>query len=117
MPGYLTTHVLDTASGRPANGMKIELFHIEGDSRTRLLCATTNEDGRTNERILPPERFRTGIYELRFHAGDYFANIGHSSERPRFLDIIPIRFLMSEQSHHHVPLLLSPFGYSTYRGS
>ncbi len=120
MPGQLTTHVLDTASGRPAKGMRIELFRIDGDSRTHLISTITNEDGRTDERILPPERFSTGLYELEFHAGDYLDRHGYPSEQPRhprFLDIIPIRFHMSEQSHYHVPLLLSPFGYSTYRGS
>lgn len=115
MPGYLTTHVLDTASGRPAEGMRIKLFRISGDSRTLLNSVTTNEDGRTDERILPPEEFAKGTYELEFHAGDYFDRSGHPSAK--FLDMIPVRFRMSEQSHYHVPLLLSPFGYSTYRGS
>lgn len=117
MPGFLTTHVLDTASGRPATGMRIDLFRIEGDSRAHLVSVITNEDGRTDKQILPAESFRTGVYELVFHAGDYLDTSGRPPEQSRFFDIIPVRFIMSDQSHYHVPLLLSPFGYSTYRGS
>lgn len=115
--GYLTTHVLDTARGRPAAGLRIELYRIEGETRTRLATMVTNADGRTDERILPEERFETGTYELLFHAGAYLDSIGTAPEAPRFLDMIPIRFGMSAPAHYHVPLLLSPFGYSTYRGS
>lgn len=117
MSGYLTTHVLDTARGCPAKGMKIELFRIEGDDRTLLKTLTTNGDGRTNEQVLPAERFATGVYELVFHAGAYLDATGTPAETPRFLDVIPIRFGMSEASHYHVPLLLSPYSYATYRGS
>ena len=117
MSGYLTTHVLDTARGCPAAGLKIELFAIEGETRAHLKTLITNEDGRTDEQILPTDAFATGTYELIFHAGDYLDRIGTPPENPRFLDVIPIRFGMSEQAHYHVPLLLSPFGYSTYRGS
>lgn len=117
MSGYLTTHVLDTARGCPAQGLKIELFRIEGETRSHLKTLVTNNDGRTDEQILPAEVFETGVYELVFHAGDYLTASGTPPEQPRFLDIIPLRFGMSEQSHYHVPLLLSPFGYSTYRGS
>ncbi|MFO8126763.1 hydroxyisourate hydrolase [Yoonia sp.] len=117
MSGYLTTHVLDTARGCPAQGLRIELFAIDGDSRTRLKMLVTNHDGRTDEQIMPAETFSTGTYELVFHAGAYLDAIGTPPEDPRFLDIIPIRFGMSEATHYHVPLLLSPFGYSTYRGS
>ena len=117
MAGYLTTHVLDTAKGCPAQGLKIDLYRIEGDARTHLITLTTNDDGRTDEQILPAERFETGTYELVFHAGAYLDASGAAAEDPRFLDQIPLRFGMSEASHYHVPLLLSPFGYSTYRGS
>lgn len=117
MTGYLTTHVLDTARGRPAEGLKIELFHIEGAERTLLKTLHTNDDGRTDEQILPEAEFSIGEYELIFHAGQYLDASGAPRENPRFLDVIPIRFGMSEPSHYHVPLLLSPFGYSTYRGS
>lgn len=117
MTGYLTTHVLDTARGCPAEGMKIELFRIDGNERSLLKTLATNNDGRTDEQILPAAEFATGEYELVFHAGAYLDASGTPPEDPRFLDVIPIRFGMSEQSHYHVPLLLSPFGYSTYRGS
>lgn len=117
MTGYLTTHVLDTARGCPAQGLKIELFCIDGAKRTVLKTLKTNNDGRTDEPILPESEFAPGEYELVFHAGAYLDANGTPPEKPRFLDIIPIRFGMSEQSHYHVPLLLSPFGYSTYRGS
>ena len=117
MSGYLTTHVLDTARGCPAAGLKIELFAIEGEKRAHLKTLITNNDGRTDEQILPESVFETGTYELVFHAGAYLDRIGTPPEEPRFLDVIPIRFGMSEQAHYHVPLLLSPFGYSTYRGS
>lgn len=117
MTGYLTTHVLDTARGCPAKGLKIDLFRIEGDDRKLLKTLVTNDDGRTDEQILPTAAFALGVYELVFHAGAYLDASGTPPETPRFLDIIPIRFGMSEQSHYHVPLLLSPFGYSTYRGS
>lgn len=117
MTGFLTTHVLDTARGCPAQGLKIELFKIDGDSKTHITTLTTNDDGRTDSQILPADDFAVGTYELVFHAGAYLDAIGTPPEDPRFLDIIPIRFGMSEASHYHVPLLLSPFGYSTYRGS
>ncbi|MEH6521871.1 hydroxyisourate hydrolase [Sulfitobacter sp.] len=117
MTGYLTTHVLDTARGCPAQGLKIELFKVDEDQRTSLKTLVTNADGRTDEQILPADRFETGTYELVFHAGDYLDAIGTPPESPRFLDVIPLRFGMSEETHYHVPLLLSPFGYSTYRGS
>ena len=117
MTGYLTTHVLDTARGCPAQGLKIELFRITDDARSHLKTLVTNADGRTDEQILPADAFETGTYELVFHAGAYLDAIGIAPETPRFLDQIPLRFGMSEQSHYHVPLLLSPFGYSTYRGS
>jgi len=117
MGGDRTPHVLDTARGRPAKGLEIELFRIDGETRTRLKTLVTNDDGRTDEQILPAQDFQTGIYELVFHAGRYLDAIGTPPETPRFLDVIPLRFGMSEATHYHVPLLLSPFGYSTYRGS
>ncbi|MCW1955210.1 hydroxyisourate hydrolase [uncultured Lentibacter sp.] len=117
MTGYLTTHVLDTALGAPAAGLKIELFRLKQDERTHLKTLFTNEDGRTDEQILPQAEFETGVYELVFHAGAYLDAIGGAAAEPRFLDVIPLRFGMSQAAHYHVPLLLSPFGYSTYRGS
>jgi len=117
MTGYLTTHVLDTARGCPAEGLKIDLYRVDGETRTKLKSLVTNDDGRTDEQILPTAEFATGEYELIFHAGAYLDACGTPPEEPRFLDVVPIRFGMSEASHYHVPLLLSPFGYSTYRGS
>jgi len=117
MAGYLTTHVLDTARGCPAAGIKIDLFQMDGDIRSHIKTLKTNADGRTDEQILPTDAFEVGTYELLFHAGDYLDAIGIPPENPRFLDLIPIRFGMSLDTHYHVPLLLSPFGYSTYRGS
>ncbi len=117
MTGYLTTHVLDTARGMPAAGLAIDLYRIDGETRTHLCSVVTNEDGRTDAPILPQAEFRPGTYELVFHAGAYLDAVGVPPESPRFLDLVPLRFGMSEAAHYHVPLLLSPFGYSTYRGS
>lgn len=117
MAGYLTTHVLDTARGCPAENLKIELYKIDGETRTHIRTLVTNDDGRTDSHILPESEFEIGTYELVFHAGAYLDATGAAPEEPRFLDIIPLRFGMSEAAHYHVPLLLSPFSYSTYRGS
>jgi 5-hydroxyisourate hydrolase len=117
MPGYLTTHVLDTARGCPAAGLKIDLYRIEFGERRHLHSMETNADGRTDSPILPESDFVAGTYELVFHAGPYLDDSGAGREEPRFLDLVPIRFGMAEEAHYHVPLLLSPYGYSTYRGS
>jgi len=117
MTGYLTTHVLDTARGSPATGLQIDLYKIIGETRAHIVTLVTNADGRTDRQILPADDFAIGTYELVFHAGAYLDAAGTPPEEPRFLDEIPIRFGMSEAQHYHVPLLLSPFGYSTYRGS
>ncbi|MEQ6249815.1 hydroxyisourate hydrolase [Sulfitobacter sp. HNIBRBA3233] len=116
--GYLTTHVLDTARGMPAAGIGITLFRIDGDTRHEVARTRTNADGRTDAPILPAEAFSPGVYELVFDAGAYLDREGDGAAQPRFLDVIPIRFGMSDPTaHYHVPLLLSPYGYSTYRGS
>lgn len=117
MPGFLTTHVLDTARGCPAAGLKITLYKITGDGREKLAEKTTNADGRTDGPILPAESFACGQYELVFEAGAYLRATGQAGAEPLFLDAVPIRFGMAEKDHYHVPLLLSPYGYSTYRGS
>lgn len=115
--GKLTTHVLDTATGNPAAGLKISLYRIDGDARMHLKSVVTNEDGRCDAPLLAGEEFVTGEYELVFAAGDYLRGMGASLAKPAFLDLIPIRFGIAQRSHYHVPLLLSPYGYSTYRGS
>ena len=117
MAGWLSTHVLDTARGCPAAGLAIDLYLIEGETRTKLKSVVTNDDGRTDAQILPAEEFALGTYELVFHCGAYLDTCAVPPESPRFLDVVPLRFGMSEAAHYHVPLLLSPFGYSTYRGS
>ncbi|MGB5837910.1 MAG: hydroxyisourate hydrolase [Albidovulum sp.] len=116
--GYLTTHVLDTAKGVPAEGIAVTLYRVSGDSHQKIASAVTNADGRTDTPILPKDTFKTGTYELIFDAGAYLDASGTPAQSPRFLSQIPIRFGISDpESHYHVPLLLSPFGYSTYRGS
>lgn len=116
--GRLTTHVLDTAAGKPAAGLKIELYRL-GAEAAHLKTVMTNSDGRAEGGpILEADAFTAGQYELRFHAGDYLRNSGVNLPDPAFLDVIPIRFGIADpSSHYHVPLLLSPYGYSTYRGS
>jgi len=117
MAGWLSTHVLDTARGCPAEGIKIALYRVSGNSHRKIAETVTNSDGRTDDPILPEEKFKTGIYELIFFAGDYLRAQGLADEDILFLDGIPIRFGMNDETHYHVPLLLSPYGYSTYRGS
>ena len=109
--GKLTTHVLDTAQGRPGAGIAIELYRLEGETGTLVATATTNRDGRTDAPLLEGEKFRTGTYQLVFHVGAYFKSQG-------FLDAVPVRFGIADATaHYHVPLLCSPWSYSTYRGS
>ncbi len=116
--GYLTTHILDTARGCPAAGITILLYRVSGNSHRKIAQAVTNADGRTDAPILPQGKFAAGEYELIFQVGDYLRATGQAGEAPLFLDQIPIRFGMSDPAaHYHVPLLLSPYGYSTYRGS
>ena len=113
--GRLTTHVLDTATGRPAEGLEITLRSADGE---QIAAARTNEDGRCDAPLLEGESLTAGVYELTFHAGAYLDKESAPSEGPRFLGDIPIRFGVSDpDAHYHVPLLLSPYGYSTYRGS
>lgn len=115
----LTTHVLDTALGKPAEGLEIDLYRLENGMREKLKTVRTNSDGRVDGGpVLIGDLFRIGEYELVFHAGAYLRALGIPLTEPPFLDIIPIRFGISDtDAHYHVPLLLSPYGYSTYRGS
>lgn len=116
--GRLTTHVLDTMSGRPGAGLVIELFRIEGEARRPLARLTTNADGRTADPLLAGADLRRGTYELVFHVGGYFRARGVALGDPAFLDQVPVRFGIADPAgHYHVPLLVSPYGYSTYRGS
>ncbi len=116
--GKLTTHVLDTARGCPGAGIGILLYRVSGNSHRKIAEAVTNADGRTDAPMLEGTAFKTGTYEMIFQVGAYLTQIGTPSDDPQFLDQIPIRFGISDaDAHYHVPLLLSPFGYSTYRGS
>ncbi len=114
--GQLTTHVLDTALGAPAQGVAIELWSLGAASLINSVI--TNHDGRPDGPLLEGEAMKPGTYELRFHAGDYHRKSGVAVTDPPFLGVIPVRFGIADASqHYHVPLLLSPYGYSTYRGS
>ena len=114
----LSTHVLDTARGAPAAGLGLELHIVHGSDRRAVTAAVTNNDGRTDAPLLTGDRIETGIYELTFHAAPYFQRLGVAVADPPFLGDVVIRFGIADpQGHYHVPLLLSPYGYSTYRGS
>jgi 5-hydroxyisourate hydrolase len=114
----ISTHVLDIAKGRPAAGVPVDLYRIEAAVREHCGSAVTNPDGRTGEPLLSGDRIVAGVYELVFDAGTYLREAGQALAGPPFLDQIVIRFGVSEETgDYHVPLLLAPYGYSTYRGS
>lgn len=118
MAGRLSTHVLDTARGKPAAGVKIALYRVTGNSHRKLKEVVTNADGRTDQPLLTGDDLKDGTYELVFFAGDYLRATGQAADGVIFLDEIPIRFGVPDAGqHYHVPLLISPFAYSTYRGS
>jgi|ERR1051325_3743950 len=118
MPAKLSTHVLDTSRGCPAEGMQIELWSLDATKPTLLKSVRTNSDGRTDQPLLTADELRAGQYELLFHVGDYFAGKGESPTKVRFLDRVPVRFGIADVSaSYHVPLIVSPWAYSTYRGS
>jgi 5-hydroxyisourate hydrolase len=114
--GRLTTHVLDTAQGRPGAGIRVELHRLDAQGvGTLLATATTNRDGRTDKPLLEGEAFGGGTYQLLFHAGEYFRAQGTAAP---FIDMVPLRFVIHDATqHYHVPLLCSPWSYTTYRGS
>ncbi|MGI9525273.1 MAG: hydroxyisourate hydrolase [Hyphomicrobiaceae bacterium] len=116
--GYVTTHVLDTSLGKPASNLKIDVSRVENDGLHKLRVVITNADGRCDQPVIRDDEICVATYELLFHAGDYLDRIVGRTQTPRFLDRIPIRFTIGDPNqHYHVPLLLSPYGYSTYRGS
>lgn len=114
--GRLTTHILDTAHGHPAAGVAVRLFSLENE-RALVSSQRTNQDGRTDEPLLDGPAMSSGSYELEFDIGDYFAASGVEVSEPAFLNTIVIRFAVNADEHYHVPLLASPWSYSTYRGS
>jgi len=116
--GRLSTHVLDTSRGQPARNLAIELHLCVGGERRHVKSDATNADGRTSEPLLSGDFLEAGVYELTFHAGDYFRGEGIELDDPPFLDQVVVRFGLADAAgNYHVPLLLSPYSYSTYRGS
>ena len=116
--GYLTTHVLDSANGIPGAGISIKLFYIENNKSKLISSCVTNDDGRCDGPLLEGEAFVKGIYQLEFNIGDYYRVKSSISSEPDFLNTVVIRFGVSKESeHYHIPLLVSPYSYSTYRGS
>lgn len=117
--GRLSTHVLDTHMGKPADGVRVDLFEMQDDGpETKLATATTNADGRTDKPLIGSQPLRIGVYEIRFHIGEHFARRGVPVADTPFLDVVPLRFGVAEpEGHYHVPLLATPWSYSTYRGS
>ncbi|WP_425523474.1 hydroxyisourate hydrolase [Jiella flava] len=113
----LTTHVLDTMHGRPAAGMRIALARHDASETVALKVVATNGDGRADAPLLAGAELRPGHYSLTFHVADYFRELGVALPEPAFLDVVPIRFGIAVPAHYHVPLLISPYAYSTYRGS
>ncbi|EOD81291.1 Transthyretin family protein [Grimontia indica] len=116
--GKLTTHVLDTAKGKPGAEIEVSLFRVDGNTLQHVITMTTNHDGRTNEPLLEETDFQRGKYQLQFNTAEYFKNSGVALSDIPFLDDVVIRFgIDDEKAHYHVPLLVSPFSFSTYRGS
>ncbi len=116
--GRLTTHVLDAAHGCPGSSIKVELYRVEGQQMELVNTALTNSDGRVDAPLLQGDDYRTGVYQLQFSAGDYYRARGVQLPDTAFLDVVVLRFGIDEsQEHYHVPLLISPYSYSTYRGS
>lgn len=116
--GRLTTHVLDAAHGSPGRDITIKLYRVEDGGLELVAKVQTNDDGRCDAPLLQGDDYRSGVYQLHFHAGDYYRARGVQLAEPAFLDVVVLRFGINEQQdHYHVPLLISPYSYSTYRGS
>jgi 5-hydroxyisourate hydrolase len=116
--GKLTTHVLDTAQGRPAGGIAVTVFRVDGERRRRVATATTNADGRTSAPLVDGDGLTAGVYEIVFAVADHFARSGIAVASPPFVGDVVLRFGVADaDAHYHVPLLVSPWSYSTYRGS
>ncbi len=116
--GKLSTHVLDTMHGKPAQGVRIALYRIQDDGRALLADTVTNSDGRCDQPLLQGDALQKGVYELEFHIGDYFAGKGVSVPEPRFVDQVVLRFGVAKpEENYHVPLVTTPWTWSTYRGS
>ena len=115
--GRLSTHVLDTAQGKPGAGIDVELYRIQDGQSILIKQLQTNRDGRTDEPLLQDAAFQAGVWELVFTVGEYFARSGVELPDPPFIDRVAIRFGIAADQHYHVPLLVSPWSYSTYRGS
>jgi len=114
----LTTHVLDTVHGKPGQGIQIDLYKIVDNESILLSSNTTNKDGRCDAPLLEGDAFQAGVYELDFHIGDYFSGLGVAQAVPSFLDVVTLRFGVADPTqHYHVPLVATPWSYSTYRGS
>ena len=116
--GRLTTHVLDAAHGCPGSAIRIALYRVEGEQLEKIAEAVTNSDGRCDAPLLQGDDYRSGVYQLQFSAGDYYRTKGVKLGERAFLDEVVLRFgIDASQDHYHVPLLISPYSYSTYRGS
>lgn len=116
--GRITTHVLDTAHGQPGQGVAVSLYKIVDNSRQLVTRTTTNSDGRCDQPLAQGEALSAGVYELDFSVGDYFAKLGVRTTEPAFLGVVTLRFGVADaQAHYHVPLVVTPWSYSTYRGS
>jgi 5-hydroxyisourate hydrolase len=114
----LSTHVLDTANGKPAEGIKLDFYRVEGATQVLLKSLVTNNDGRTDELLLDDSTIQVGEYAIVFHVAEYFSGKGVAQTEPAFLNRIPIHFgIFDAEANYHVPLLVSPWSYSTYRGS
>jgi len=114
----LSTHVLDTANGIPARNMRLELYRLEQANRKTIVSTITNQDGRTDTPLLADDMMEKGTYEIHFFVAEYFQRMADTSASMPFLDIVPIRFCIAENDkNYHIPLLVSPWAYSTYRGS